>query len=174
MKDKKNLLFIIIGIIMVAVLTFLDQITKIMAVNKLSDGPFVLIEGVFEFRYINNYGAAWGILTGQRAFFVIMTIVVMLLISFVYYRTPKNKKYSGIIICEILLFAGALGNFIDRVMLGYVRDFLYFSLIDFPIFNIADCYVVVSAILLCILVLFVYKDEDLAFISLRKSKKSGE
>ncbi len=168
---NKNFFSIIIALICSGLLIFLDQITKILAVNNLSDGPFVLIDGVFEFRYINNHGAAWGILSGQRAFFIIITIIIMVAVSFIFVRTPKNKKYFPLLSCEVLLLAGAIGNFIDRLMFGYVRDFLYFSLIDFPIFNIADCYVVIAAILLFILVLFVYKDEDLEFISLKKQTK---
>lgn len=164
-NKKKSIMWILIGIVFTSLLTALDQITKIIAVEKLADGPFVLIHGVFEFYYVSNYGAAWGILSGKRYFFLIITIVIMVLIACVYYRTPKTKKYSGIIFCEILLISGALGNFIDRISLGYVRDFLYFSLIDFPIFNVADCYVVISAVLLCILVIFVYKDEDFSFLS---------
>lgn len=158
------------GVVIAALLTFLDQLTKSIAVEKLKNGPFVLIDGVFEFSYISNHGAAWGILSGQRFFFLIVTLIVMGLIIYVYFKTPKIKKYLGIIICEILLFSGALGNFIDRFLLGYVRDFLYFSLIDFPIFNVADCYVVISAVCLCILVVFVYKDEDFSFLTFKKNK----
>jgi signal peptidase II len=75
------------------------------------------------------------------------------------------------VITEITLFSGALGNFIDRIELSYVRDFIYFKLIDFPVFNIADIYVVLSAIALCILVMFVYKDEDFAFLKINKKVK---
>lgn len=168
---KKTLFECLYGLLAVALLTFIDQITKILAVSHLSDGPFTLIKGVFELRYINNYGAAWGILSGKRAFFIIITVIIMLIFSYIYFKTPKNKYYTQLLFCELLLVSGALGNFIDRVWLGYVRDFLYFSLIDFPIFNIADCYVVISAIWLAILVLFVYKDEDFNFLS---NKKKGD
>ena len=68
----------------------------------------------------------------------------------------------------VLLGAGAVGNLIDRMVQSYVVDFLYFKLIDFPIFNVADCYVTAGAILLAILILFVYKDEELGFLSLKK------
>ncbi len=167
---NRNILSVIIAVVCSGALIFLDQITKILAVEKLSNGPFVLIDGVFEFRYINNYGAAWGILSGQRLFFIITTIIILIAVSFIYIKTPKNKKYFPLLSCEVLLVAGAIGNFIDRLLFGYVRDFLYFSLIDFPIFNIADCYVVIAAILLFILVLFVYKDEDFDFLSFKKQK----
>lgn len=172
MEKKKNLFILLTGLISVIILTFLDQITKVIAVEKLSDKPFVLIDGVFEFRYIQNYGSAWGMLSGRTIFLIMVTMLVMALIIYAFMRTPKNKKYVPLIVCEIVLIAGALGNFIDRIMLGYVRDFLYFSLIDFPIFNIADCYVVISAIMGCILVLFVYKDDDFAFLLVKKKENS--
>lgn len=72
----------------------------------------------------------------------------------------------------ILLVAGATGNMIDRVINGYVIDFLYFELIDFPIFNIADCYVVVSTIVAAFLIMFYYKDED--FEVFRTRGRKGE
>lgn len=173
-KSNKNIVYIFAGLISVVILTFLDQITKWVAVSKLAKGPFVLIEGVFEFHYLSNYGMAWGMFSGQRIYFIVLTVIIVALISYIYVITPKTKKYLPLHINEILIISGALGNFIDRVFLGYVRDFIYFSLIDFPIFNIADCYVVVSAFLLLILVMFVYKDEDFAFITFKKKKVDNE
>ena len=76
------------------------------------------------------------------------------------------------IIC-ILAVAGGIGNAIDRVRLNYVVDFIYFSLIDFPIFNVADCYVVICAILLIIFYLFYYKDEDFSFLDQIFRKKES-
>lgn len=172
MNKKKNGLVLAGALICVILLTALDQITKAAAVDKLSDKPFVLIEGVFEFRYIQNYGSAWGLLSGRTVFLAAVTLFVMAFLVYALFQTPKNKKYILLTGCEIVLLAGALGNFIDRILLGYVRDFLYFSLINFPIFNVADCYVVVSAIAACILVVFVYKDEDFAFLSMKKKGNS--
>ena len=74
---------------------------------------------------------------------------------------PREKKYLYLDYIIVLVVAGAIGNHIDRVINNYVVDFIYFSLINFPVFNIADCYVTVSMILLLILILFYYKDEDL-------------
>ena len=74
---------------------------------------------------------------------------------------PQERKFLPLDILCVLLLSGAIGNFIDRVSQSYVVDFIYFSLIDFPIFNVADCYVSISAVLLFILVLFYYKEEDL-------------
>ena len=70
----------------------------------------------------------------------------------------------------VLLAAGAVGNLIDRMRYSYVVDFLYFKLIDFPVFNVADCYVTVGAVLLAVLILFVYKEEELGFLSLKRQE----
>jgi signal peptidase II len=71
----------------------------------------------------------------------------------------------------ILIFAGAMGNFLDRVRLEYVIDFLYFKLIDYPIFNVADCYITIACFGFALLVFFFYRDEDFDFL---KKKKTGE
>ena len=73
-----------------------------------------------------------------------------------------------------MLAAGAVGNLIDRMRYSYVVDFLYFKLIDFPVFNVADCYVTVGAVLLAVLILFVYKEEELGFLSLKKQEGKTE
>ena len=73
---------------------------------------------------------------------------------------PASKKFLPLRICAILIVSGAIGNLIDRIRLQYVIDFFYFKLIDFPVFNVADIFVTVSTILLLVLVLFYYKEED--------------
>ena len=85
-------------------------------------------------------------------------------------RLPATKKYHVLRFCLVTIGAGAIGNLYDRIMLGYVIDFLYFIYIDFPIFNVADIYVTVSAAMLVILFLFIYKDEDLDMKKANKVK----
>ena len=150
----------------VAALTLLDQITKILAADRLADGPFVIIPGVFELRYLEN--AAFGMLQNQRVFFLVLTIVFLAIIARIYLKIPTDRKYLPLRILSIVVTAGAIGNFIDRLILVYVRDFLYFSLIDFPIFNVADIYVTVSAFAFFVLILAYYKDSDLEFLSEKK------
>ena len=155
----------------VAALTLLDQITKILAADRLADGPFVLIPGVFELRYLENRGAAFGMLQNRRVFFLVLTIVFLAIIARIYLKIPTDRKYLPLRILSIVVTAGAIGNFIDRLILVYVRDFLYFSLIDFPIFNVADIYVTVSAFVFFVLVLIYYKDSDLEFLSEKKDNE---
>jgi signal peptidase II len=83
---------------------------------------------------------------------------------YVIWKLPDEKKFVPLRICITLITAGAAGNLIDRVAQGYVVDFLYFILIDFPIFNVADCYVTVATAVLLILLMKVYSDEDLAVL----------
>ena len=160
------------GLAAAAVLVLLDQWTKHLAVLHLKDQEaFVVWKDVFELWYLENRGAAFGILQGQKAIFVICTLLILGLILFLYNRLPDTRHFHPMRLVGVLLMAGAVGNMIDRVLQSYVVDFLYFKLIDFPIFNVADCYVTVGAILMAVLFLFYYKDEELSFLSF--GKKNG-
>lgn len=146
------------------ILIALDQWTKRLAYHSLRiNGPVVIWKGVFELFYSENRGAAFGILQGKHWFFLLVAGAVVTVIVLFLYKLPEGKRYLPIYYCLILLVAGAVGNMIDRFVQGYVVDFLYFSLIDFPIFNVADCYVVVSAVLLVLLTGFFYKEDELDF-----------
>lgn len=149
-----------------AILIGFDQWTKSLAYNKLRvNGPIVLIDGVFELLYSENRGAAFGILQGQKWFFLIVAAAVVFVVLAFLSKMPAEKRYIPLFGCMVLLVSGAIGNVIDRLMLGFVVDFLYFSLIDFPIFNVADCYVVIAAGCLILLTGFFYKDEEFDFLT---------
>lgn len=159
---KRYGIFSLFTVILIA----FDQWTKILAYDKLRiDGPFVIWKGVFEFLYSENRGAAFGILQGQKWFFLLVAAAVVIVILIFLYKMPNDKKMFPMFFCTVLLASGAIGNVIDRLSRGFVVDFLYFKLINFPIFNVADCYVVVAAGLLILLTGFYYKDEDLDFLS---------
>lgn len=139
----------------------LDQFTKWLAVVHLKgQDAFVLIPGVFELRYLENRGAAFGIFQNRQFMFLIGGILVLAAVVYFYRKLPHTKRFTALRVCMVLVSAGAIGNMIDRVMQNYVVDFFYFSLIDFPIFNVADCYVVVACIIFAVLILFFYKDDD--------------
>ncbi len=145
-----------------AFLIWLDQWTKGLAVTHLKDQQaLVLIRGVFQLRYLENRGAAFGMLQGKQIFFFVVAALVLLLVLYALCRMPFTRRYLPLGICMVLLLSGALGNMIDRVSQQYVVDFLYFCLIDFPIFNVADCYVTMAAFLMVMLIMWYYKDEDL-------------
>lgn len=163
-----NIIFAIISSVFLIVL---DQITKLVAVAHLKgQNSFVLIPDVFELHYLENRGAAFGILQGQKWLFVVCTTLFVLVLCFLYLRTPPTKKFFFLRIVMVLFLSGAIGNFIDRMRQNYVVDFFYFSLIDFPIFNVADIYVTVGAAALILLILFYYKEEDLNEILPGKTK----
>ncbi|WP_432628317.1 signal peptidase II [Brotaphodocola sp.] len=172
MKDKfGNLAVWGIGSIL---LLWFDQYTKLAATISLKGkSPYVIMDGVFELLYSENRGAAFGILQGRQGFFFVIALLVLAAAGFMMYRMPswKNARYHALKICLIFITAGAIGNMADRISLGYVVDFLYFSLIDFPIFNVADIYVTTATAALLILFGFYYKDSDLEVFSLKK--KSG-
>lgn len=163
MSSYSNKLFslkIFIYLLTAAVLTAVDQWTKHLAFTRLKGNPsFVIIDGVLEFSYLQNSGAAWGMLAGHQTLFYILTAVVLIFLVYAVIKTPYTRHYAPLHVVMTLLTAGAVGNFIDRLLNGYVHDFIYFKLIDFPVFNVADSYVTVSMIIFVVTFLFVYKDE---------------
>ena len=161
---KKTLKNYLLALFFFVALLLLDLGTKIWAASTLPERPIELVSGVFELRYLENHGAAFGILQNQRWLFLVLTLAFVGFLVFAYIKMPGGRRHFPLRILCITLMAGALGNFVDRLSLGYVRDFLYFRLIDFPIFNVADIYVTVSAFVVVILLLFVYKEDDFAFL----------
>lgn len=161
----------ILNLILVAVLVFVDQFTKSLAVDKLMNKePFVIIDGVFELRYLENKGAAFGVFQNKQWMFLIISALFLILLIYVLIKLPTTKRYYFFEAVICFIGAGAIGNMIDRIVNNYVVDFFYFSLIDFPIFNVADIYVTCSTVCLGIILLFVFKEEDFEFLS-TKSKK---
>ena len=152
-------------------LVALDQYTKYLAVIHLKDKPaYIILNGILELNYLENKGAAFGMLQNQKAFFIFVAVVILGVIGYVIYKTPDSKKYRILHLLLSLIAAGAIGNMIDRIRFDYVVDFIYFVLINFPIFNVADIYVTVSTAALVFLLLFVYKENDLNFISFKQKR----
>ncbi len=167
--DNKIKIKFILFFVISAIAVFIDRYTKMLAVANLKGRPsYVLIKGVLEFLYSENRGAAFSILQGKQWFFYIVTLLVLLVIYYIVYRLPFEKKYMPLFYILCFIFAGALGNFIDRVMYAYVVDFIYISLINFPIFNMADIYISIATTVLIVCLLFIYKEEDFRFIKNKK------
>ena len=161
-------------LIIIVCLLVLDQITKYLIQLNLSQiGASVpLIDGLVQFTNVHNTGAAWGMMSGYRWLFIPMTLIVAGLLLFVIIRFRKKFcVFSRVTLA--LLFAGAVGNFIDRLLLGYVRDFIditpWFS---FPVFNVADSALSIGCVFLVIDALFL-KDKSLFdTITFQKPKPS--
>lgn len=148
----------------------LDQWTKYMVllhVKPIDSIP--LIPGILSFTYHENRGAVWGIMQGQIPILIVTTVIILTVVLWIYSRIPDTKKYRWLHFIAVLVIAGAIGNFIDRLFRHYVVDFIYFELIDFPIFNVADMYVVIAAFLLIFVSVFIYKeDSDFDFLNPKK------
>lgn len=171
-KKTKPAAYLLIGFISTILLVLFDQWTKRLAVIHLKEKPSIpLIPGVLELQYLENRGAAFGMMQNCQWLFVILCVLFVIATLIFYWKMPGTRRMIPLHIVCVLAVSGGIGNAIDRVWHNYVIDFVYFSLIDFPIFNIADCYVVICAILLVILYLFYYKDEDFEFLE-RKGKKT--
>ncbi|SKB71727.1 signal peptidase II [Lachnospiraceae bacterium] len=171
MKKPHNILFFILDVILMGALVWFDQFTKQLAVsNLMGKAPVQIIPGYLVLEYLENRGAAFGMLQNQKIFFVTIGTVFIAVMMVSLFLIPASKKYHILRFFLCLMTAGAAGNMIDRVNLEYVVDFIYVICINFPIFNVADIYVTVSAAALVILFLFVYKDEDLNLKKARKGK----
>ncbi len=147
---------LIVGV--TALLVGLDQLTKWLTVVYLKNGePLTVIPKVLEFTYVENEGAAFGMLQGGRWFFVVLTAILMIALG-VFVLTGQFRRFRMFNISATLVLAGGIGNLIDRAIQGYVVDMIRVTFIDFPVFNVADCCVVVGSILLLIFFLFFYEE----------------
>lgn len=149
-------------LIIIAAILILDQITKYLISIYLSPvGTSVpVIDGLVQFTNVHNTGAAWGMMDGFRWLFIPMTLIVAGLLIYAIIRF-RNKLTIFSRITLALLFAGAMGNFIDRVILAYVRDFIDITpLFSFPVFNVADSALSIGCVLMIVDALFL-KDKSL-------------
>lgn len=153
------------------ILVIADQLTKHLAVVRLKNqAAYNLINGILEFNYLENRGAAFGVLQNQKYFFVFVALIFICVIVFVLIKVPTQKKYYSLNILLVMIAAGAVGNMIDRVRYDYVVDFIYLVCIQFPIFNVADIYVTTATVILVFQILFVYKTNDFNFLSFNPKK----
>lgn len=163
-------------LILFLILIGIDQGSKFWARTCLQNkDPLIIIPNkILNFQYNENTGAVWGILSGRIDFLKIFTLIVLVFILFVYFKIPQGKRYGILKILSVFIMAGAVGNLIDRFVLGHVVDFIYFEIIDFPLFNFADCCLTVSSILLFLFAMFYYKEEDFAFLGTAFTGKKKE
>ena len=171
--NKKNIYRLKIGFFMLF-LVVVDQVSKYLANTHLNGkNELIIINKVLSLYYLDggNRGAAWGMFSGKIVMFIIFTIIAIFVISIfmrniygLIVETDRNL-FRGLNVCMALLMSGAVGNLIDRVVHNYV--------IDFPIFNVADCYVTVSCALIIILCLFKVREEEFnQIVSLKSLKRS--
>jgi signal peptidase II len=150
-------------IIIIALAVAADQLTKFLLVPmllQLPDYTMTVIPGVFKLTYVGNEGASFGILQGAQVFFIIVTVIVLIVGAVLMIKT-RHRQGLFLKISLSLVIGGAIGNFIDRVFFGHVRDLFNFKDLYFPwIFNIADMCLVIGAIMLGIYVIFMYRPKE--------------
>ncbi|TDM27271.1 lipoprotein signal peptidase [Macrococcoides caseolyticum] len=143
-----------------AILILMDQISKYIIVKTMNIGESISVIGeVLQITSHRNYGAAWGMLQNQMIFFYIITIIVLIALIYFYYKEAADNLLMQ---CGLMLiFAGAVGNFIDRLFRGNVVDFIDTKIInyDFPIFNVADSCLTIGVFILLYELLFNQKEE---------------
>lgn len=132
-----------------------DQGSKWLAQTRLSQVDTVpLVNGVFHLTYTRNTGAAFSILKNQQMLLIVITSIAMLALFLWLLRLVPQDGNASLKLALVLVLAGGVGNLIDRIRLNYVVDMFDFTLINFPIFNVADCLINAGAIFLAWLVLF--------------------
>ena len=134
----------IVWILIILGVVALDQVSKILVVEFLDrDTPFVILEGIFRFKYSENRGAAFGSFENARWVFMIASVVGIVALSIYLFKFRPDSKLACTALSMII--GGGIGNMIDRVLVGYVVDFFDFTLIDFAVFNVADSFVCIGA-----------------------------
>lgn len=154
------------SILLLAALIASDQLLKYWTVSHLALGesaPF--LPGFMQLTRLHNYGAAWSSFSGKTAILLVVTTLLMAAIT-VLLAKKIVRHPLGVAAC-LLILGGGLGNMIDRVLRGYVVDMFDLQLFSYPIFNLADCFVVVGAILGAVYYLFLYEKYD------KKERKNG-
>lgn len=166
--DKKRLLNYILYSVIIILGIVIDQISKRLAVVFLKgQESFPLIDGVLQFTYVENRGAAFGMLKDSRWVFMTVSVVaIVIMLAYLFTTKNENRLYT---VSIAVIISGGIGNMIDRIWLGYVVDFIDFCLIDFAVFNLADSLVCVGAgLLILALILDIVKE------SKKLKKEDGE
>ena len=137
--------------IIIAILIGLDQIIKYWALNYLKEvNSIPVINNIFSLTYVENRGAGFGMLQNNQSIFILVAAVASCFgLYYLHSKKVNNLGKIGI----LLVISGAIGNLIDRVRLGFVVDYLDFHIIWSYVFNLADCFVVVGTILLCLYII---------------------
>lgn len=143
--------------ILIAILVGVDQLVKFWTVSTLDlHETMSFIPNVLSFFYLQNDGAAWGMLSGQMWLFYIITVVVVIALVVMLHQEGKQSKFLATGLA--FMIAGALGNFIDRLHLNYVIDMFQLEFMNFPIFNVADVCLTIGVIIMLLYVLLANDD----------------
>lgn len=168
---NKRIRLLMDAVILILLIAF-DRFTKYLSVTYLKDAPALsIIDGVLELDYLENHGVAFGMFQDRQFLILAVSMLCMGAILFLMLKMPEGRNYTILHMIFSCIIAGGIGNMIDRFAYQYVVDFISFVLIRYPIFNVADCYVVCGVIAMAFVFLFVLKEDDLDFISFKKKEK---
>lgn len=143
----------VLAIVGAAVLVLIDQLLKLLVVNTIKiGGPVTVLDPLLRFVYVENKGAAFGMLENQRWIFITLTAIVMVVLVVVLFRARNRSKLFFISLA--LIIGGGIGNLIDRIFLGYVVDYIQLSFFP-PVCNFADYCITFGTVLLVIYLFFV-------------------
>lgn len=154
---------ILLPLVFLAILVGIDQAIKYLTLISLEPvGNIDIINGFFSLTYVENRGAAFGMLQGGKWLFIVLTVIVCLVLFVYYSKLAEENKLLIVRVSIVLICAGAIGNAIDRIFRGFVVDMLNFNILgyDFPVFNFADICVCVGAFLLVIGIMFFDKSKE--------------
>ena len=158
MKTKR----ILLATIIIAILVAIDQYTKYLVVTNMqpySDEKKIIGDSLVLY-FIKNTGAAWGSFSKNTPLLAGISVVMIIFLGYLFFKNIERDDRKLLRIFTIITIGGAVGNLIDRIRLNYVVDFIYAKFINFPVFNFADICVTVSAFMLVILYIFIYKDDE--------------
>ena len=163
---KKQSICKFIALLTLFVVIGLDILTKVIVVENMSLGEEIpVLDGVLHWKYIHNPGAAFGMLSNSRAVFLVISVVAIIVLAvYIIFTRSDNLLWMAAV---GMLIGGGIGNMIDRIALGFVIDFIYVALIDFAVFNVADCFVCIGVGLMLLLTLL----DMIREIKLEKQKK---
>lgn len=150
------MLYVLLAIVLFC--TGMDQLTKALIFGH--DSP--VIPGFIKFASVENHGMVWGFMNGAKGMMIAVTVFTVFVIALLVFLTVQYRKHMGTLM-QIALAAitgGAIGNLIDRIALGFVRDFICTEFIEFPVFNVADCFVTCGAILLGVILIFTKRGHE--------------
>lgn len=140
-------MFQAISLAVIVILNLIDQLTKYIAVSTVKvDGPKEFLFGTFQFRYVENTGAAFSSFSNNTNLLSVVTFVIIIFCLVL--LLSRKIKPMFVNICLLLVTAGGIGNLTDRIMYGYVIDFIEPLFMDFAVFNFADCCITVGAFML--------------------------
>lgn len=160
---KKNTLFYIFLALLVGTVVALDQWTKYLTIQRfptpgLAENYAPGIKGIFHITHIANDGGAWGSFGGQTWLFLLVMVVFVVLMAYAIWKKWLSKKFEWICLAAIL--GGGIGNVVDRLFRdGKVTDMICLDFMEFPVFNVADCFITCGCIALMIYVLFFDREQ---------------